>query len=76
MRRSDFDRYAGHIANVEMLAPIDGRRRFRRELLGTLGECVRLRSGEPGVGKDAETLLPIDDVMEAKLMLTDALISQ
>jgi ribosome maturation factor RimP len=76
VRRSDFDRYAGHIAHVEMLAPIDGRRRFRGELLGTLGACVRLRSGEPGTGEDAEILLPLDDMMEAKLMLTDALISQ
>jgi len=76
VRRSDFDRYAGHIAHIEMLAPLDGRRRFRGELLGTQGECVRLRSGEPGAGEDAEIRLPIDDVMEAKLVLTDALISQ
>jgi ribosome maturation factor RimP len=76
VRRSDFDRYAGHIAHIEMLAPIDGRRRFRGELLGTQGECVRLRFGEAGAGENPEVLLPIDDVMEAKLVLTDALISQ
>jgi ribosome maturation factor RimP len=76
VRRSDFDRYAGHIAHVEMLAPIDGRRRFRGELLGTQGACARLRFGEPGAGEDVEVLLPIDDMMEAKLVLTDALISE
>jgi len=76
VRRSDFDRYAGHIAHIEMLAPVDGRRRFRGELLGTQGACARLRCGEPGAGGDAEILLPIDDMMEAKLVLTDALISQ
>ena len=48
VRRSDFDRYAGHVAQVEMLAPIDGRRRFRGELLGTEGECVRLRCERSG----------------------------
>src|ERR1700683_5089213 len=32
VRRSDFDRYAGHAALVEMQAPIDGQRRFRGEL--------------------------------------------
>ena len=32
VRRSDFDRYAGHVAQVEMQVPIDGRRRFRGEL--------------------------------------------
>src|SRR5579884_1345636 len=40
VRRSDFDRYAGHVAHVEMAAPIDGRRRFRGELLGTEGDSV------------------------------------
>ncbi len=47
VRRSDFDRYAGHVAQVEMLVPIDGRRRFRGELIGTDGDCVRLRCSEP-----------------------------
>ena len=32
VRRSDFDRYAGHLAHIEMSAPIDGRRRFRGQL--------------------------------------------
>jgi ribosome maturation factor RimP len=76
VRRSDFDRYAGHVAHIEMLAPIDGRRRFRGELLGTQGECARLRFGEPDAGESPEILLPIDDMMEAKLVLTDALISE
>ena len=46
VRRSDFERYAGHVAHVEMQAPIDGRRRFRGELLGTDGDAVRLRFGD------------------------------
>jgi len=75
VRRSDFDRYAGHTANVEMLVPIDGRRRFRGELLGTAGDSVRLRANEPA-GASSETLLRIDDVMEARLVLTDALVSE
>jgi ribosome maturation factor RimP len=76
VRRSDFDRYAGHVAHIEMLAPIGGRRRFRGELLGTDGECVRLCCGEPRTGENSETLLRIDDMMEARLVLTDALISE
>src|SRR5487761_24660 len=43
VRHSDFDRYAGHVAQVEMRAPIDGRRRFRGKLIGTDGGCARLR---------------------------------
>ena len=76
VRRSDFDRYAGHIARIEMLAPVDGRRRFRGELLGTEGECVRLRSEEVATAENPEVLLPIDDMMEARLVLTDELISE
>ena len=52
VRRSDFDRYAGHVAQVEMLASIDGRRRFRGELNGTEGECVRLRTRRGGARRE------------------------
>jgi ribosome maturation factor RimP len=76
VRRSDFDRYAGHVAQVEMLAPIDGRRRFRGELGGTEGESVRLRRSESAGAEGADVLLRIDDMMEARLVLTDALVSE
>ena len=71
VRRSDFDRYAGHIAQIEMQVPIEGRRRFRGELSGTEGEYARIRCDAA-----SDTLLRIDDMMEAKLVLTDALISE
>jgi ribosome maturation factor RimP len=75
VRQSDFERYAGHLAHVEMQVPIDGRRRFRGELAGTQGECARIRwDGAPS--DNPEILLRIDDMMEAKLVLSDTLISQ
>jgi len=76
VRRSDFDRYAGHVAHIEMLAPIDGRKRFRGELLGTQDESVRLRRTDPAATENPEVLLPIDDMAEARLVLTDALIAE
>jgi ribosome maturation factor RimP len=75
VRRSDFDRYAGHVAHVEMQAPIDGRRRFRGELNGTEGDCVRLRCGE-AENYRVDVLLPINEMTEARLVLTDALVAQ
>jgi len=75
VRRADFDRYAGHAAHIEMRVPIDGRRRFRGELLGTEGECVRLRRSE-AAAESSEILLRIDDMAEARLLLTDALVSE
>jgi ribosome maturation factor RimP len=75
VRRSDFDRYAGSVAQVEMLVLIDGRKRFRGELAGTDGDCARMRLD--GAANDgSEVLLRIDDMAEAKLVLTDTLISQ
>jgi ribosome maturation factor RimP len=74
VRHSDFDRYAGHVAQVEMTVPVDGRRRFRGQLLGTEGDAVRIRRSDATDGTD--DLLRIDDMMEAKLALTDALISE
>jgi ribosome maturation factor RimP len=71
VRRSDFDRYAGHVAQIEMQVPIDGRKRFRGELHGTEGECARIRCEEPN-----DILLRIDDMAEARLVLTDALVTQ
>jgi len=75
VRRSDFDRYAGYVALVEMQVPIDGRRRFRGELKGTEGECARIRC-DTAANESSEVLLRIDDMMEAKLVLTDTLIAQ
>jgi ribosome maturation factor RimP len=76
VRRSDFDRYCGHVAHVEMLAPIDGRRRFRGQLGGTEGDCARLRMSDATAAENAEVLLPIGDMTEARLVLTDALVAE
>src|SRR5271169_5792356 len=75
VRHSDFDRYAGNVAQVEMTVPVDGRRRFRGQLLGTEGDSVRIRRND-ATPDGVDDLLRIDDMMEAKLVLTDALISQ
>jgi ribosome maturation factor RimP len=75
VRRSDFDRYAGHLAHIEMAAPIEGRRRFRGELNGTEGDCARLRYAPAGA-EPTDILLRIDDMTEARLVLSDALIAQ
>jgi ribosome maturation factor RimP len=95
VRRSDFERFVGHIVKVEMNLPVDGRKRFRGTLLGTQGDVARLRSDEAKSEKKsekkadknagqqtdaaddaAEILLPIDDMAEAKLVLTDALVTE
>lgn len=76
VRRSDFVRYAGHVAKIEMAVPVAGRKRFRGVLTGVEGEHARLVRDEPPAGEEAEVLLRIEDMGEARLVLTDALIAE
>ena len=54
--------------------PRDGRRRFRGQLLGTDGESARIRI--EGASDSTDVLLPINEMSEARLVLTDALITE
>jgi ribosome maturation factor RimP len=76
VRRSDFERFAGHQVKVEMAIAIDGQRRFRGLLLGMDGEAARIRRDDAAPGEMNEILLPVEDMAEAKLVLTDALIAE
>jgi ribosome maturation factor RimP len=76
VRKSDFDRYAGHLVKIEMEIPVAGRKRFRGELAGTEGAAARLRRDDAADGEEAEVLLPIEEMSEAKLVLTDDLVTQ
>ena len=75
VRKSDFERYAGHVAKIETAMPIQGRKRFRGLLIGTEGEAARIRRDDAVEGEEAEVLLPIDEMSEAKLVLTDELVT-
>jgi ribosome maturation factor RimP len=70
VRRSDFERHAGHTVKVEMAMPIEGQKKFRGTLAGIEGDAVRVR------GEQKEFLLPLEDMAEAKLVLTDDLIAE
>ena len=76
VRKSDFDRFAGQLVRIEMEIPIDGRKRFRGLLTGTEGEAARLRRDDTEAGDAADILLPIAEMSEAKLVLTDELVTQ
>ncbi len=76
VRKSDFERQAGHLARIEMAVPLEGRKRFRGLLLGVEGEAARLRREDAGPEEVAEVLLPIEEMSEAKLVLTDELVAE
>ena len=76
VRRSDFERYAGHEAKIEMAMPLDGRKRFRGILTGVEGKAARLRRKDAAAGEAEDVLLAIADMAEARLVLTDALVAE
>jgi ribosome maturation factor RimP len=76
VRKSDFDRYAGNVVKIEMEVPVNGRKRFRGMLNGTQDEAARLTRDDTAEGEEADVLLPIGDMNDAKLVLTDDLVTQ
>ncbi len=69
-RVTDFARWSGHEAKIELNAPINDRKRFRGILLGLDGSDVVIRAD----GKDVK--FPFRAVANAKLVLTDKLIQE
>jgi len=78
-RLTDYARWAGHEAKLELFAPIasvgesdqtKGRKRFRGKLLGLDGQDVTIES------QGQRYAIPFKGIAEAKLVLTDALIAE
>ena len=76
VRRSDFERYAGHLVKIEMAEPHEGRKRFRGKLGGIEGGSIRIARDDVRDDKDATVLLAMEDISDARLILTDALIAE
>ena len=70
-RLKDFRSYAGFEARVDMVAPIDGRKRFNGRLIGVDDADRVLVETEPGVRQ----ALPFEGMARAKLVLTDELVA-
>jgi ribosome maturation factor RimP len=70
-REKDYVRWAGHLARLETMQPIEGRRRFKGTLLGLENGMVRIRLDD---GKEAD--VPLPEISRAKLELTDALLDE
>ena len=76
VRRSDFERYAGHLVKIEMAVAHQGRKRFRGKLEGVEGDAVRLHRDDTRAGEDADVVLVMEDIADARLVLTDELIAE
>src|SRR4029077_18853340 len=54
VRPSDFNRYAHNFVKIEMAVAVEGRKRFRGQLLGAEGNIARLRRDDVSAGETAD----------------------
>jgi ribosome maturation factor RimP len=80
VRASDIRRALGQEARVELCAGLDGRKRFRGVIGAVEGEgafaSVTVLRTDAKPGEPSEARLPLGDIAEAKLVLTEALIRE
>ncbi|MGH7079667.1 MAG: ribosome maturation factor RimP [Acetobacteraceae bacterium] len=68
VRAKDWNRFSGHLARVELAAPVAGRRRLSGTVLGADEGEARLRLDD-----GTEIALPFAAIRRARLVLTEAL---
>jgi ribosome maturation factor RimP len=74
VRISDFMRWSGHEVKIEMAVPLDGRKRYRGLIREVVDEKVQIHLPDVKVGLPDLIAVPIGDIADARLVLTDDLI--
>lgn len=72
VRRVDFERAIGHLAKLELSHPLESRKRFRGTITGIDNRTVTVREE----GAEEDVALPLADMSEARLVLTDEIIAE
>ncbi len=76
VRVSDFERWAGHEAKIEMAIAVEGRKRYRGIVTGVEDGKALIKLLDVKEGLPDRASLTIADMGEAHLVLTDALIRE
>lgn len=76
VRVSDFATWAGHVVKLETTQMIKGRKRYKGIILSVEGEDVTFRREAPAKDEDPEFVIPVGQIKDAKLVLTDDLITE
>jgi ribosome maturation factor RimP len=76
VRGSDFTRWAGHEAKIELAVPLEGRKRFRGIIRGLDGETVLIELPDAPGDDEVVAQLALRDIGEARLVMTDELIRE
>lgn len=75
VRARDFRTYLGHEVKLELSDMLEGRKRYRGEIAAIDDEAVTIRLPDAPGGTDPDHRLPLTLLGEAKLVMTDALMS-
>jgi ribosome maturation factor RimP len=76
VRASDFARWAGHEAKIEMAVPVENRKRFRGVIAGVEGSMALIDRTDAKPDEPVRWTLPLADIGDARLVLTDELIRE
>jgi ribosome maturation factor RimP len=76
VRASDFERWRGHEAKIEMAVPVAGRKRFRGMIEAATDGVAEIALTGVKEGQPDTALLRIDEMAEARLVLSDDLIRE
>lgn len=76
VRASDFERWAGHLTKIDTSEPVAGRKRFRGILRGASGQDALLTRDDAKSEEERDVAIPMRAIAEARLVLTDALITE
>ncbi|MBV2183675.1 MAG: ribosome maturation factor RimP [Rhizobium sp.] len=74
VRKSDFERWNGHIVKCETSILVENRKRFRGKIAEVDGEGFTLERDQVAYGEEPRVRIPFNALSEAKLVLTDDLI--
>jgi ribosome maturation factor RimP len=76
VRARDFTAWAGYEAKVELSDMVDGRKRFRGDIVGADDETFSIRLPDAPIGTDPVHTLPLSLLADAKLVMTDKLLDE
>ena len=76
VRPSDYETWKDHVAKIETKQLIDGRKRFKGRIMGLRDRMVILKRDHDEASGGEEIAIALDDIAEAKLVLTDDLVRE
>ncbi|MGN6548550.1 MAG: ribosome maturation factor RimP [Pararhizobium sp.] len=76
VRRSDFERWQGHLVKCETSVMVGERKRFRGTIAAVEGDGFTIERDQPAEGEEPTATIPFSALAEAKLILTDDLIRE